>query len=118
MAYCASKKVSGKPTKVRLDPTVNWNEPLCAPQVPDKRVRPAVSLRRMEPYDTTRIDSDFPTYPSSAAQALHSQTGIPSFIVGQFKWQQLNTNGYGKFYGGKIVAVYLQTKFMEMVRYL
>ena len=29
-----------------------------APQVPDTRVRQAVSLRRMGPYGATRIDSD------------------------------------------------------------
>ena len=49
----------------------------------------------------------------------YTQTGLPSFIVGQFywfKWQQLNTNGYGKFYGGEIVAVCqhkIQRKWLE-----
>ena len=84
-------KVLGKPAKIGLDPTVNLNEQQCAPQVPDTRVRRAVSLRRMGPYGSTRIDSDVRSDPSSA---LHSQTGLPSFIVGQFywfKWQQLNT---------------------------
>ena len=71
------------------------------PQVPDTRVRHAVSSRRMGPYGATWMDSDVPSDPSYAAPALHAQTGLPSFIVGQFywfEWQQLNTNGYGKFY--------------------
>ena len=50
-----------------------------------------------------------PSNSSSAAPALHSKTGLPPFIVGQFyrfPWQQLNTTGYGNFYCGEIVAVY------------
>ena len=113
MAYIARKKVSGKPAKVGLNQTANLNEQRCAPQVPDIRARlqrPYVVWGLMAPVSrATRIDSDLPSDPLSAAPALHTQTGIPSFMVGQlnlFKWQQLNTNGYGKFYCGENMAVY------------
>ena len=73
----------------------------------------------MGPYGAIRIDADVPSDPISAAPALHSQTDLPSFIVGQFhwfKWQQLKTNGYGKFYVCEIVAVYkhkIQWKWLD-----